>query len=105
MARRQCTTEYKIRPIKAEVRRRLGYPHPTRVPPWVYAQMAIGISVDEVMRARDADVRYMRNVFPLLDLGWRREDCVEFLTAQGLGDTPKSSCIGCRSTTTASGPT
>jgi hypothetical protein len=30
MARRQCTTEYKIRPIKAEVRRRLGYPHPKR---------------------------------------------------------------------------
>src|SRR5437773_12417297 len=95
MARRQCTTEYKIRPIKAEVRRRLGYPHPTRVPPWVVADMAIGISVDEVMRARDSDVRYMRNTFPLLDLGWRREDCVRFLTAHGLGDTPKSSCIGC----------
>ena len=95
MARRQCTTEYKIRPIKAEVRRRLGYPHPKRVPPWVYAQMAIGISVDEVMRARDSDVRYMRNTFPLLDLGWRREDCVRFLTAHGLGDTPKSSCITC----------
>jgi hypothetical protein len=26
MARRQCTTEYKIKPIKTEVRRRLGYP-------------------------------------------------------------------------------
>jgi hypothetical protein len=65
------------------------------VPAWVYAQMAIGISVDEVMRARDADVRYMRNIFPLLDLGWRREDCVAFLTAHGLGDTPKSSCLGC----------
>jgi hypothetical protein len=26
--------------------------------------MAIGISVDEVHRARDADVAYMRNVFP-----------------------------------------
>ncbi len=95
MARRQCTTEYKIRPIKAEVRRRLGYPHPKRVPPWVYAQMAIGISVDELMRARDSDVRYMRNVFPLLDLGWRRGDCIRFLTAHGLGDTPKSSCLGC----------
>jgi hypothetical protein len=56
--------------------------------------MAIGISVDELMRARDSDVRYMRNTFPLLDLGWRREDCVAFLAAQGLGDTPKSSCIG-----------
>jgi hypothetical protein len=95
MARRQCTSEYKIRPIKAEVRRRLGYPHPKRVPAWVYAQMAIGISVDEVMRARDSDVRYMRNTFPLLDLGWRRDDCLRFLTAQGLPDTPKSSCLGC----------
>jgi hypothetical protein len=95
MARRQCTSEYKIRPIKAEVRRRLGFPHPKRVPPWVWAQMAIGISVDELARARDSDVRYMRNTFPLLDLGWRREDCVRFLTAHGLGDTPKSSCIGC----------
>ncbi len=57
--------------------------------------MAIGISVDELMRARDSDVRYMRNVFPLLDLGWRRQDCIRFLTAHGLGDTPKSSCIGC----------
>jgi len=61
----------------------------------VYADMAIGNSVDELMRARDSDVRYMRNTFPLLDLGWRREDCVRFLTAHGLGDTPKSSCIGC----------
>jgi hypothetical protein len=57
--------------------------------------MAIGISVDEVGRARDSDVAYMRNVFPLLDLGWRREDCLRFRAAQGLPDTPKSSCVGC----------
>jgi hypothetical protein len=95
MARRQCTAEYKIAPIKAEVRRRLGYPHPRRVPPWVFADIAIGISLDEVHRARDADVRYMRNIFPLLDLRWRREDCLRYLTAHGFGDTPKSSCIGC----------
>ncbi|TDC66923.1 hypothetical protein E1258_01415 [Micromonospora sp. KC207] len=95
MARRQCTGEYKIKPIKAEVRRRLGYPHPTRVPAGVWAQMAIGISVDEIGRARDSDVGYMRNVHPLLDLGWRRTDCLRFLAEQGLGDTPKSSCVGC----------
>jgi hypothetical protein len=95
MARRQCTGEYKIRPIKAEVRRRLGYPHPSRVPAGVYAQMAIGISLDEVHRARDADVAYMRNVFPLLELGWRRGDCSAFLAEQGLADTPRSACLGC----------
>jgi hypothetical protein len=95
MARRQCTHEYKVRPIKAEIRRLLGHPHPARVPAGVYAQMAIGISLDELHRARDADVAYMRNTFPLLDLGWRREDCIAYLTDQGLGDTPRSSCVGC----------
>ena len=95
MARRQCTAEYKIKPIKAEIRRRLGYPHPMRVPAGVFAQIAIGISVDEITRARDADVAYMRNVFPLLDLGWRRQDCVGYLERHGLAGTPKSSCLGC----------
>ncbi|WP_326550145.1 hypothetical protein [Micromonospora sp. NBC_01813] len=95
MARRQCTSEYKIKPIKAEVRRRLGYPHPTRVPAGVRADVAIGISLDEIGRARDSDVGYMRNVFPLLDLGWRRTDCLRFLAEHGYADTPKSSCVGC----------
>ncbi|GIF01987.1 hypothetical protein [Paractinoplanes rishiriensis] len=95
MARRQCTSEYKIRPIKTEVRRRLGYPYPARVPAGVFVQMAIGISVDEVQRARDADVAYMRNTFPLLDLGWRRGDCSAFLAEHGLADTPRSACLGC----------
>ncbi|MFI7075045.1 hypothetical protein [Micromonospora sediminicola] len=95
MARRQCTGEYKIKPIKAEVRRRLCYPHPARVPAGVRAEMAIGISLDEIGRARDSDVAYMRNVHPLLDLGWRRTDCLRFLAGHGLADTPKSSCVGC----------
>jgi hypothetical protein len=95
MARRQCTSEYKLKPIKAEVRRRLGYPHPTRVPAGVLAEMAIGISVDEIGRARDSDVAYMRNVFPLLDLGWRRGDCSAYLDRHGLSGVGKSSCVGC----------
>ncbi|MEU8332156.1 hypothetical protein AB0J14_35105 [Micromonospora arborensis] len=95
MARRQCTGEYKIKPIKVEVRRRLGYPHPARVPAGVIAEMAIGISLDEIGRARDADVAYMRNVFPLLDLGWRRKDCLAYLAAHGWADTPRSACVGC----------
>ncbi|WP_243706114.1 hypothetical protein [Micromonospora sp. KC721] len=32
---------------------------------------------------------------PLLDLGWRRADCLRFLAGHGLADTPKSSCVGC----------
>ena len=95
MARRQCTSEYKLKPIKREVRRRLGYPYPARVPDGVYAETAIGISTDEIGRARDSDVRYMRNVFPLLDLGWSRNDCDRYLRSRGFKKVPKSACVGC----------
>ncbi|WP_084965971.1 hypothetical protein [Thermoactinospora rubra] len=95
MLRRQCTNEYKISCLKAEARRLLGYPHPARVPDGVHAEQAIGISVDEFHRAKDANVRYLRNVFPLIDLGWTRADCRAYLTAKGMADTPRSACIGC----------
>ena len=95
MLRRQCTAEYKIRPIKREIRRLLGHPHPDPVPAGVYAEQSIGISADEVHRAKDADVGYLHNAFPLLDIGWARRDCRAYLAAHGLADTPKSACIGC----------
>jgi len=95
LARRQCTNEYKITPLKRAAREALGYPHPRRVPKGVYAEQAIGISVDEIHRARDADVGYLRNVFPLLDLGWTRADCETYLTERGWTGIVKSACLGC----------
>lgn len=108
MVRRQCTEEYKLKPLKAEIRRRLGYPHPRPVPRGVVARQWIGISRDEVHRAKDPDVRYLANAFPLLGIGidvglvgadgrpgWTRQDCVRYLEAAGWGSTPKSACIGC----------
>lgn len=95
MIRRQCTSEYKLKPIKRKVRELLGVPHPTPVPKGTVAEIWIGISVDEIGRAKDSDVKYMRNAFPLLDLGWRRTDCERYLRRNGFGETPKSACIGC----------
>ncbi|MEU3963289.1 hypothetical protein AB0F42_26350 [Streptomyces buecherae] len=95
MTRRQCTGEYKIKPIKKKVREILGYPHPQRIPMGVYVDQWVGISTDEFYRAKDADVRYMHNIHPLIDIGWSRQDCVAYLTSIGLADTPKSSCLGC----------
>ncbi|MBF6397885.1 hypothetical protein IU438_19015 [Nocardia cyriacigeorgica] len=95
LARRQCTHEYKIAPLKKAVRGLLGYPHPRRVPRGTYAEQAIGISTDEFARAKDSGVNYIRNVFPLIDLGWDRERCVEYLAARGFAATVKSACLGC----------
>ncbi len=95
MTRRQCTGEYKIKPIKAKVRELLGYPYPARIPKGTFAEQWVGISTDEFHRAKDADVQYMRNRHPLIDMGWSRTDCTRYLTTLGLADTPKSSCLGC----------
>lgn len=95
MARRQCTSEYKLKPIKRQVRVMLGHPHPDPVPVGVYAEVAIGISTDEISRVRDSDVKYMRNVFPLIGLDWSRKDCERYLASIGWGGVGKSACIGC----------
>jgi len=94
LARRQCTSEYKIEPLKKAARELLGYPHPQRVPAGTYAEQAIGISVDEFHRAKDARVNYLHNVFPLIDLGWTRDDCHHYLAERGFGQTVKSACAG-----------
>ncbi|MEE4543632.1 hypothetical protein V2S66_16835 [Streptomyces sp. V4-01] len=95
MSRRQCTGQYKIRPIKIQVRELLGHPYPRRIPKGVFVEQWIGISTDEFHRAKDADVAYMRNVFPLIDLGLSRADCQRLLRERGFGSTPKSACLGC----------
>ncbi|MBB5808896.1 hypothetical protein F4560_008664 [Saccharothrix ecbatanensis] len=95
LARRQCTAEYKITPLKKAAPELLGYPHPRRVPRGVYAEQAIGISTDEFTRAKDSGLLFLRNVFPLIDLGFDRARCMEFLAERGFGETVKSACVGC----------
>ncbi|MFG2412335.1 adenine nucleotide alpha hydrolase family protein [Streptomyces goshikiensis] len=103
MTRRQCTSEYKLKPIKRQVRQLLGYPHPTPVPRGLYAEQWIGISRDEIGRAKDSGIKYLKSSFPLLDLdgaadgreGWTRDDCLRYLRTSGWETTPKSACIGC----------
>jgi hypothetical protein len=107
MARRQCTKEYKLNPIKEQVRWLLGAEpredgRPGRVPRGRFVEQWVGISTDERDRALDengelktGDVSYSRNRYPLLDLDMSREHCQALLDKYGYGDTPKSACIGC----------
>jgi hypothetical protein len=98
MGRRQCTSEYKLVPIKRKVRELLGAAAPDfrRVPRGQVAEQWIGFSTDEITRVSDNNgVSYIRQRYPLLDLGMSRDDCRRWLTARGWGDTAKSACIGC----------
>lgn len=106
MGRRQCTSEYKLKPILREVRRLLGAPPredgvPGRVPKGRWAEQWIGISTDEADRALTSKtgVAYARPRYPLLEPsireGLSRADCQRINAAAGFADTPKSACIGC----------
>lgn len=88
MLRRQCTKNYKIVPIRRQLRA-MGFGHGNPV------EQAIGISLDEFQRMRDSDVRFISNVYPLIDLRKTRLDCIAWLTSHGYPTPPKSACIGC----------
>ena len=93
---RQCTTQYKINPIKREIRRRLpDYPPPKR-PPAGSVEQWIGISLDEVQRMKPSREQYIVNRWPLIDLRMTRGDCLLWWERHYPGITPpKSACLGC----------
>jgi hypothetical protein len=90
MGRRQCTKEYKLRPIQRKGVELLGGKRPK-----AGARLLIGISTDEAARAKPSQVQYIVNHFPLLDLRMSRNDCLRWLERHDYPKPPKSSCIGC----------
>jgi hypothetical protein len=98
MGRRQCTSEYKLTPIRRKVREMLGAPAPDfrRVPRGRVAEQWVGFSVDEIGRVSDKfAVRYMTTRYPLLELGMDRKACERWLRSRGWTSVAKSACIGC----------
>ena len=92
MTSRQCTTNYKVKPIKRQIRQLLGDRRLTAglVEQW------LGISTDEAMRMKPSRDKYIVNRWPLIDLGMSRADCLRWWTANYPAITPpKSACLGC----------
>jgi len=89
MGRRQCTKEYKLRPIQRKIVEMHGGKHPRGG-----TEMWVGISTDEAFRMKPSRVKYITNRWPLIELGMNRGACRGWLNRAGW-DAPKSSCIGC----------
>ena len=89
MARRQCTSEYKISPIRKKVVEILGG-HPKGG-----CEMWIGISTDEILRAKSSNVQYITHRHPLIDKGMNRWDCLQWMSKNGYPKPTKSSCTFC----------
>ena len=55
----------------------------------------LGISMDEWQRAKDSDVKYVTNRFPLLEKRMTRNDCGNYLERHGIEVPAKSACVFC----------
>lgn len=94
MVRRQCTSEYKIEPVKKKVRELLGYKQRQHVKEVVH--MWKGISTDEIQRVKPIFDKWIEAEHPLVDVAdVDRSACIAYVERTGLGTPAKSSCIGC----------
>lgn len=89
MAKRQCSKNYKLVPIKRRIRELIGRKRSAT------ATAIIGISRDEGHRMAPSRVQWLTNEYPLVDRHMTRRDCVAWLARHGYPEPPKSSCLGC----------
>lgn len=94
ISNRQCTRNFKIRPVRREIRNLLGvgprgYVKPGAVEQW------IGISTDEAMRMKPSGAAYIVNRHPLIEKRMSRGDCIQWLRRNSYPVPPKSACVYC----------
>ena len=95
IGRRQCTTNYKIRPIRGKMRELLGVRPRRRVPAGTTVELWLGISTDEFSRTRTSRDRWIRNRYPLIEAGMSRRDCMAWWAARYYRPLERSACVGC----------
>lgn len=84
--RRQCTSDWKIAPMRRWLQaHRNGQP----------VEVWLGISLDEVQRMKESDVKYITHRWPLIERRMSRWDCILWLDRHGLEIPPRSSCVFC----------
>jgi hypothetical protein len=91
---RQCTRNWKIRPIRRKIRELLGvgprgYIAPDSVESWV------GISTDEIERVRPSGCRFIHNRHILVEARMSRQGCYTWLEERQYRRPPKSRCKYC----------
>jgi hypothetical protein len=83
---RKCTKEYKLDPIRRKTRDLRRGRH---------VEQLIGISLDEAMRMKMSGVKYITNVYPLVEMRMTRADCLNWMQRNGYPLPPKSACKFC----------
>ena len=86
---RQCTHDFKVRPIMREARRLMKEAGTKKLVQW------IGISLDEAHRMKPSRVKYATNIWPLIERRISRRDCLKWMKERGFPEPPRSACVFC----------
>jgi len=95
MNRRACTSDYKIEPVTQKIRNLLGLAKGERRKEGTKVELLMGISTDEVSRMKTNQIKYITNVYPLIDMGWNRQKCIEWFQKEYQKTPPRSACTFC----------
>ena len=95
MMRRQCTADYKIKPVTEKIRELLGLKKGEKRKKGTKVELLMGISKDEISRMKINQIKYIQNVYPLVEKEMRRSDCLDWMKDNGYSKPPRSACTFC----------
>tara|TARA_R100001230_G_C5659467_1_gene164194 strand:+ start:62 stop:937 length:876 start_codon:yes stop_codon:yes gene_type:complete len=88
---RTCTDRYKIRPIGEKIRELLDVSNLRgRV-----VEIVMGISFDEIQRAKYPPNKWQINCYPLVENKITRHDCLHYFESLNFPTPPRSACVIC----------
>ena len=89
---RKCTADYKVKPIIQKIKKECGI---VRAQKEITVTQWIGISYDEMQRARVSSHPWTQHRWPLLEKKMRRENCIKWMRDHGYPEPPRSACYYC----------
>lgn len=87
---RQCTKDFKIDPVSKAITVEMKRFKVRKAVKW------LGISVDEVWRAKPSPRKAVTHRWPfLMELKFSRQDCLNWMNRNGFPEPPRSACTFC----------
>lgn len=93
LLRRQCTTDFKIRPLIRKTKELAGIKG--RLPKEPVVTTWIGISLDEIQRMKVSREKWIEHRWPLIEMRMKRHECINWVIKHGYKQPPRSACWFC----------
>jgi len=95
MIPKQCSKEFKTRPVGRAICDQLGIKPRQRGPKEPIVELWLGMSTDELQRLKRNEKRWIHNRFPLVEARMDRNACIRWMEERQYPVAPKSSCVFC----------